>query len=1024
MKGLHVLPVLSNLPERLAGGEVRCMIEDRHGRLWMGLQNGLYRYDPTTHQVLVLQNQPGNPNSLVNNDIWSLLEDRDGAIWIGTINGLQKLDPARLTFKTYGKAEGLQQQGVRCMLQSRDGKMWIGTFGGLHELDAARDEIRLLTFLSGDYAFITTCLFEDRQGWIWAGAYSMGVFRLHPDSGRWSLFSHDRKNPRSLSNNLVWDIEEDEKGRIWLATGAGLNLLQPHPTHLDSSNFRHWRLYKSSLPDERLGTLVSDGQGHLWLGSFTGLARFDPPTGRVTPYQLTEPVSKLTIFAHRGQNGRLYFADAHNLYHFHPDSLEPRTSLPPVYITGLQLNNRALAIRGTWGDSLNRPSPLLQSVLYTRELDLKYAQNDLMFEFVALNYVRPENNRYRYQLVGQDTGWIETTSALRHARYTNLRPGRYTFRVTGANHLGVWNPEGKSIRLRIRPPIWATWWAYVLYGSATIALFFFLRRYELRRQFVRAEAQRLRELDAVKTNLYTSISHEFRTPLTIILGWAHDIAADPRRRLGEGLQAIRQSGEDLLRLVNQSLDLARLEAGKWELRPERGEVIAHLRSVSEAFHVLAARKNVRLDFITELEALEVAYDAKALQHILSNLLSNAVKFTPEQGAVTVSVGLQPAVPALLAVPGEEWLAIAVADNGIGISADRREEIFNPFYRGDDSLIRRADGVGIGLTVTRQLVQLLNGSISVRSAPGEGSTFTVLLPISDAVALHGQTRSFRLTDSLPPANGERRRPAPNKPARRTNRPRILLIEDNPGVTRYLASCLERDYEVLTAPDGEAGVELALNAIPNLVVTDVMMPKRDGFEVLELLKNDERTSHIPIVVLTALADERSLLTGLRRGANAYLSKPFSREQLLAQVEQLLAERRRLQSYYCSLTRGGGSLQREPAAALEDLDNAFSLRLREVINTHLEDTSFTVEKLAGQLLMTDDTLLRKTRALTGKTPQELIRSLRLTKAEELLRTTQLPVTHITFETGFSSPGYFARAFKVEFGLSPSEYRLRWSV
>ena len=539
-------------------------------------------------------------------------------------------------------------------------------------------------------------------------------------------------------------------------------------------------------------------------------------------------------------------------------------------------------------------------------------------------------------------------------------------------------------------------------------------------------ALRLQELDAVKTRLYTNITHEFRTPLTVILGMAHQIMDKPQAYLADGLKMIVRNGQNLLNLVNQMLDLSKLEGGKLTLHYQQGDVVNYVRYITESFHSLGEKKDVRLLFLTELEHLIMDYEEMRLQQIVSNLLSNAVKFTPKGGFIYVSVSTK-----------NNALVLKIKDTGIGISETDLPFIFDRFYQVDEA--HTHEGTGIGLALTHELVKLLEGTISVKSEFGKGTEFEVTLPIRNVSEIQKELQiavEQPISFDKNPISIEEQNITINHEDSFKEKPLVLITDDNADVRAYIASCLATDYRLIIAKDGQECEEIAFDTTPDLIVLDVMMPFKNGFDVCKTLKNDERTSHIPIIMLTAKADMDSKLNGLERGADAYLMKPFNKDELLLRIKKLLELRLKLQQYYLSTvmsanspsgaggTEGGDKDSKVLAAEKEALlinsfDNAFVLKVKKTIESHLADNHFDVEKLGRTLALSPSQVNRKLSALMGLTANSFIRTVRLMKSKEMLQHSGYSISAIAYDCGFNDPAYFSRAFKQAFGVTPQVWR-----
>lgn len=561
-------------------------------------------------------------------------------------------------------------------------------------------------------------------------------------------------------------------------------------------------------------------------------------------------------------------------------------------------------------------------------------------------------------------------------------------------------------------------------------------------QLEKAEALRLKELDEVKTKLYTNITHEFRTPLTVILGMAQQVIENPKVHLREGLNMIIRNGQNLLTLVNQMLDLSKLESGKLNLYYKRADIVSYLEYIVESFHSLAQNKGVQLHFIPEVEQIIMDFDEVRLQQIVSNLLSNAIKFTPEGGHVYISSDIN-----------NDRFILKIKDTGIGIAEADLPLIFDRFYQSDGTHTRQGEGTGIGLALTRELVKIMEGTIFVKSEKGKGAEFEVnfpLLQISNFEEPNQKTNllttnqifesAVRIDEGFLPALTTQ---VNKDKSNSIDRPHILIADDNEDVRTYLTACLTNDYFIEIAQNGQECEDLAFNSIPDLIVLDVMMPFKDGIEVCKSLKSDERTSHIPIIMLTAKADMDSRLDGLEQGADDYLTKPFNKKELLLRIRNLLELRRQLQQYYIStfkasllqdnassaenpLPTSGSFLKgvekgyRNPSIPLvNSLENAFVIKVRKAIETHLDSPDFDVEKLCRHLAMSHSQVHRKLSALTGLSATHFIRYVRLVKAKEMINSSGYSIAAIAMDCGFNDPAYFSRVFKQEFGVTPQGWR-----
>lgn len=757
--------------------------------------------------------------------------------------------------------------------------------------------------------------------------------------------------------------------------------------------------------------LIEDQSGIIWMSGEMGLVRYDATNQSST---LFDPKFHLdnNFFGTRhfdiaeDANGHLYFSGSAGVSVIRPEAIVAG-GLPTVKIESLRVNGQIIEMDA--------------DVFRLPEIRLAHDQNNLLFGFSVFNSSIPALNRFAYRLEGVSDTWVDLNhqSSL---NLVNLAPGTYTLHLRGSNSDGLWAEANIPLRIVIRSPWWSTWWAWLTY--AVLMALAAWRLYHIRmRRFVleqnlaeeSRERERLAALDTFKSRFFTNISHEFRTPLTVILGLAERWTTTPGKwveaEVRHSLGLIQRSGENLLRLIVEIMDLARLENNALQLSYMQGDVLAYLHYISESLHSLAALRHIALRVESQEDKIVMDYDPERLLQIVHNLLSNAIKFTPTGGKVVLSAQI------LSQNDGISALQITVSDTGAGIPEGQLTGIFDRFFQAENQHYSSTGGTGVGLSLTRELVRTMGGDIAVRSTLGQGTTFTVQLPITNqapwgsaAPVMPRSAATFPVQSDLPVAD--------------ESLPQLLLIEDNPDVMAYLVTCLQSAYRLELAYNGREGYEKALQLVPDLIVSDVMMPEMNGLEVCDRLKNDERTSHIPVVLLTAKADVGSRIAGLRRGADVYLSKPFHEEELRVVLHNLLEQRRKLQVRFgafapAQMVTNAPEMEVPEASADLKIENEFLQKIWQHVGQALEDTDFDGPRLAKLMLLSEVQLYRKIKALTGKSTAVYIRSIRLHTALDLLRTTSLTVSEIAYRVGFEDPNYFSRTFSQEFGAAPSEMR-----
>jgi signal transduction histidine kinase/DNA-binding response OmpR family regulator len=706
---------------------------------------------------------------------------------------------------------------------------------------------------------------------------------------------------------------------------------------------------------------------------------------------------------------------------FYPSEIHDRVSDAQVRITGLKINNLDV-------DYFEEGSPLLRPIHQTDQITVSHKQNLVTLEFALMDFGTPQENRFRYRLQGVDPDWVN--AGISHtANYAQLRPGKYLFEVQGNIGYGEWSASS-TLLITVLPPWWASWWAYSIYFLALVfavynIIYFFKKRLLLQHQLKLKyeEANRLKELDAFKSHLFTNLTHEFRTPLTVILGMAKQLSKGSEQSavgekekgaLANGLQLIESNGKNLLRLINQLLDLSKLENNSFRLHLKQDDIVPFVRYVTKSFLSYANSHNLSLRFFTQLESQMMDFDPEQIKQVLTNLISNALKFTPSGGEISVT---------LSSASGK--LVIEVSDTGIGISAGDLPHIFDRFFQVDSTTTRLGQGTGIGLAHTQELVKIMGGGISVESELGKGTSIRVLLPITNDMVVMREGDSVlhaTLPDSIK-GNSKMEEEAESPAlvediALDVPLPELLIIEDNPDVVVYLQSCLEDAYQIEVAYNGRIGIEKAFERIPDFIICDVMMPEKDGYQVCDTLKNDERTSHIPIILLTAKADTFSRITGLRRGADAYLAKPFNEEELLVQISVLLDNRRRMAAHFSKVLQNGHQPLLADTSLPEEMqvEDAFMKKVKLILEANYTEETFSLPELCLEIGMSRSQLFRKMKALAGITPSDLIRSFRLNKARLLLENGMMTVAEVTYHVGFKDPSYFSKLFQEEFGVQPS--------
>ncbi len=889
-----------------AGDQVWAVTADRAGVVWIGTFDGglsaLDRGAPKRPGGSAGTDRPAPaaPPRLADDPVMSILEDRFGELWIGTYNGgLARLSGPELgRFVRYRhdprEPRSLASDHVRCLLEDRSGQLWIGLSDAIQCFD--RQQEHFVTYrhdptdprsLSSGYIY---GLFEDRSGELWIGTTG-GLDRFDAAAGSFVHHRHDPRNRNSLSSNEIYVVYEDAEGIFWIGTDAGLNRWDRTGDGGEAGEFRHYREQDGLSSDRVVGILADEG-GRLWLSTGHGLSRFDPRTESFRNYDTDDGLHGNAFYigvTSRRSGGELFFGGHGGLTSFHPDRIADDLRPPPVLLTDFRLLDEPVRAR-----SRDPDSPLSRTITDTRELAIDHRHKVLSFEFAALDYASPRKNRYAYRLEGFDEHWVETDAEQRLARYTNLDPGTYVFRVKASNKDGVWNEEGASLRLVVRPPPWRTWWAYTLYGLALAAVivgYVRWQRKELRREREEAERERqisaqLREVDKLKDEFLANTSHELRTPLYGITGLAESLIDGDAGELPEAARAhlslLAHSGRRLTVLVNDILDFSKLRHHSLELERQPVDLHALVDVVLTLSRPLVGAKDLELRNAVPPELPAADADESRLQQILHNLVGNAIKFT-ESGSVEVAATAQ-----------ANELTVSVRDTGVGIPEDEQGRIFEAFAQAEGSAEREFGGTGLGLAVTRQLVALHGGTLGVESAPDQGSTFFFTLPTAPEEPAVSPVRRqqpvapvSRLAEVASAAVEISAEPAVEARDTPEGSARILVVDDEPVNRQVLVNQLAaQGYEITPAASGPEALAAIDRRPADLVLLDVMMPRMSGYEVCRALRERFPLDELPVIFLTAKGQVSDLVVGLAAGANDYLPKPISRSELLARVRTHLA------------------------------------------------------------------------------------------------------------------------------------------
>jgi len=835
----------------------------------------------------------------------------------------------------------------------------------------------------------------DKTGDIWVSSYQSGFYQLRKDEVFRHFTKTDKKN--GLPTNQLTDIfqDPDYDELIWVGTlGEGLVLWDK------TKGVKKVFLMNDGLPNNTIYAIVPDNSGNIWLSTNNGICRLNRHDYSIKNFDINDGLleNEFNRFhAFQFPDGRMAFGSGTGYTVFDPSKSVPDTFATAVSITNFSVNNETVEF-----DSGNKI--LSKPINELSRLDLPYDKNFLSFEFAGLQFNQTGKIRYRYMLKGYDNNWIETGNR-NIANYTKLPPGHYTLLLNASNTSGTWSPMVKELSIRIRPPFWATWWAYTIYALIVLMLARIYWRYRTNRIKMQNEialehskAQHLKEVDEIKNRFFSNITHELRTPLTLILTPLEKLKQENKYSPADQRilsNAYKNAGQ-LLRLINQLLDISKIESGQMKVNATVGELSEFVERCCQQFSLQAKEKNIQLYFTIKDVRGHYLFDEEKWEKIIFNLLGNAIKFTPENGRVTVEL-----------IDKKGTAQLTVSDTGPGIHEEDFPKIFDRFYMADDSATRKQGGTGIGLALVKELVELMKGKIGVKSVYGQGSTFIVEVPVEKTADSTGiQTKPAERIIASNEMKDEITR------EEKKEGPLVLVVEDNDELRSFLVESLSSEWKVLQAANGKLGWEIILNELPDLVISDVMMPEMDGFELCQLVKDDMRTGHISFILLTAKAAHESRLTGLKKGADAYLSKPFHFDELEQRLQNLVQQQERIRKHLQNEL-----LPKAPLRKLPHVNDLFIQELYKQLDERLDDPNMSVEALAQAMAMSQRTLNRKLKAILNVSPVEFIRQFRLQKAAILLSSGH-GVADAAYTVGFETASYFTQCFKEQFGKTPTEF------
>ena len=1006
---------------------VRALFEDSEQRIWMGKRDGRIEIYTRNFEYLGYLTENGTIASAgkpLAGVPYHIMQDSHGNVWIATKGeGVILAEKAGEGFKItrfeYDEDDiySLSHNSVYWLHEDRRGRIWVATFGGgLNYIQQSPEGkyifINYRNNLKGfpyDRCYRVRHITSDNKGNIWVGS-SDGALCFkddfkEPESIVFHLYARIPNDMNCLSNNNVYHIVPTSAGEIYLATfGGGLNRL----VSVDGKGGAVFKSYttKDGLPSDILLSVEEDDAGNLWLSTENGLSKFIPAKQRFENYNERDFGEKVRFEEGTSLNlasGTLLFGSSRGALYFNPENIKKSNYIPSIIFGSLKISNQEV-IPGVEG------SLLQQSLNNTEHLVLSHKENIVTLSFAASDMVYPENIRYTYRLEGFDKEW-NYVDKQRTATYTNLSKGDYVFKVRSTNSDGVWVENERSLKITILPSFWETPWAMVLYVLAFLCILFtgvyiLFTIYRLKHE-VSVEQQ----VSDIKLRFFTNISHELRTPLTLIAGPVEYVLQNKNLpdEVREQLRVVERNTDRMLRLVNQILDFRKIQKNKMKLRIEQIDVVPFVHHIMDNFESLAEEHHIDFVFESEKPSLKLWVDPDKLEKMVFNLLSNAFKYTPQGKMITLFIH-----------ENENNVAIGVQDQGIGISENRKASLFVRFENLLDKNLFNQQSSGIGLSLVKELVELHKGTIRVDSKEGEGSCFTVeLLKGKDH---YTENVEFIISDSVEVKSEDPGETVPEHEEKSGESKTMLLVEDNLELRYFLRSIFISQFNVIEATNGAEGLDKALKFMPDIIISDIMMPEKDGIMMTRELRANMVTSHIPVVLLTAKTDMDSKLQGMEKGADDYITKPFSATYLKARVENILAQRVKLQQLYCANLMNLQPVAEEeqsPQPEMSSHDRKFMEKLTELMEKNMDNGDLIVDDLVKELAVSRSVFFKKLKTLTGLAPIEFIKEMRVKRAALLIETGEYNMTQIAYMVGINDPRYFSKCFKQRFGMTPTEYK-----
>lgn len=977
---------------------------------FMGLDGkGLAVFDDKKY--IIKRYNKANRNSIGDDYIQYIKEAKNGTLWIGSFaNGLVNFNNKTGSFTQFkpetGNPKSLSYNDVRYIVEDDKNNIWIATWGGglnyynvtTKEFTSFKQNNRNQNAISSD----NVISLQKDGDLIWAATFGGGVNLLDTKTNRFKVFKSVEGNKNSISSDYVYSILKDSKGNIWIGTaGEGINLLDTKTKKINRfDNYKDVRY-------QTVTAIIEDNKGLIWFSTKQGIFNYDYATKTFKNFSnLNEDYHINSGF--KDENGILYFGCSKGVVKFNPEAIKVKNVTPKVKFTSFKLFNKEV--------SIGEDEILKKDISLSENITLQHDQDVITFEFAAMLFPSSSSCEYQIKMDNFDKNW-RSIGKEGSATYTNLSPGDYVFKVRSRELGSEWTNQYSSLNIKILKPFWLEWWAFLIYALLGILLFYALMKYIISWENMKADLRFEKfshekdvELYNLKQDFFTNISHEIRTPVTLILSSINKLLKSDE--LSENQQqnpfgTIKKNGEYLLNLVNELLDFKKLEQQQIKLKVAKGDFVKFSQEIYLSFKEFAYQKDIKFVFESSSPTMALWFDKKQMEKVLYNLFSNALKFTKAGGAIKLSI-----------TETDTQVQLELVDEGIGISKKHLSKIFNRFYQANDANSVNGAGFGLGLTISNEIIKLHQGEITVKSKKGVGSTFTIILKKGNSFFNEAEIGGSETNDELIDNYFTTKQDKVEVLAQSTETPALkeqtlLIVEDNLDIGNYIAELLSDEFTILRAYNGQEGLEMALEKMPDLIISDVMMPIMDGIELTHNLKTNVATSHIPVILLTARASFMNKMEGFETGADDYVTKPFNESLLRARIKNILKNRSLLHEKFHS----------EDTTDISELvknkkDQEFLENLGQFIEKNIDSDNLSANLVAKELGMSHSVLYKKLKTITGLSLVEYIRDYRLKKAKQLLKTKQFSINEVCYQVGYSDRKYFSKLFKERFGNPPTFY------